>query len=521
MSSLEHVSRNINEANGECTGVLITHKEAYENYEQKYSKGIRLFLHSKDSYENFIPGESFEKSAICKLSNLKKEKGEYFSVISLPDSMDSYDLYWFLSNIGTPLTGQPTFSGNVFHICTNSVSQFMFEYINNPTDSAKEILFSAIALFDRVLDYILQKKTNDWFKVFNALKELLDMPTSSNILRPVITMIILSKKGYPINKLDILCKIFISIGRTYHDCKTNSSNKDAFDRIYIFFVLVELLNGSNFGSIDEKYEEDLFSEISNMECCFFEAIISMLVKKVLTKTSDEVTEIISDILFKILSKSTKKLKEFTVSSLKKELPNDRNFIIEGENLFKPLFGFPRLEFPVIVNGNGNSTTLTATVHDDQWQVVNIFGNTLPENGTIEIYATHHELDSTPRLRIYSAEENENFDWCKAGHNGYSSAGGQGDGKSKPEVLDGMHPVYKEHFQHGEALMSTIDIKNGHSSVKFHNWAKKFDLPFSTDSNSCIVVTFKGYSIRIVVEEIEKKEKSLGDLVTKIGGGSEC
>ena len=67
MSSLEHVSRNINEANGECTGVLITHKEAYENYEQKYSKGIRLFLHSKDSYENFIPGESFEKSAICKL----------------------------------------------------------------------------------------------------------------------------------------------------------------------------------------------------------------------------------------------------------------------------------------------------------------------------------------------------------------------------------------------------------------------------------------------------------------------
>ena len=53
----------------------------------------------------------------------------------------------------------------------------------------------------------------------------------------------------------------------------------------------------------------------------------------------------------------------------------------------------------------------------------------------------------------------------------------------------MHPVYKEHFQHDEALMSTIDIKNGHSSVKFHNWAKKSDLPFSTDSNSCIVVPF--------------------------------
>ncbi len=511
MSSLQKVIRNINEANGECTGVLITHKEAYENYEQKYSKGIRLFLHSKDSYENFIPGESFEKSAICKLLNLKKEKGEYFSVISLPDSMDSYDLYWFLSNIGTPLTGQPTFSGNVFHICSNSVSQFMFEYINNPTDSAKEILFSGIALFNRVLGYILQKKTNDWFKAFDALKELLDMPTSSNILRPVITMIILSKKGYPINNLDVLCKIFISIGRTYHDCKTNSSNKDAFDRIYIFFVLVELLNGLNFRSIDEKYKEDLFSEINNMDCCFYQAIISLLVKKVLTKTSDDVAEIISDILFEILSKSTKKLKEFTVSSLKKELPNDRNFIVEGENLFKPLFEFPRLEFPVIVNSN--STTLTATVNDDQWHDVNLFGNSLPKYGTVNIYATHYELDSTPRLRIYSAEENKNFDWCKASHNGYSSAGGQGDGKSKPEILGGMHPVDKERFQHGEALMATIDIKNGHSSVKFHNWGKKFDLPFSTDSNSCIVIAFKGYSIKIVVE---KEEISLDDLITKIG-----
>ena len=73
------------------------------------------------------------------------------------------------------------------------------------------------------------------------------------------------------------------------------------------------------------------------------------------------------------------------------------------------------------------------------------------------------------------------------------------GKSKPEVLDGMHPVDKELFQHGEALMATIDIKNGHASVKFHNWTEEFGLPISTDSNSCIVVASKGYSFKIVVE----------------------
>ena len=56
-------------------------------------------------------------------------------------------------------------------------------------------------------------------------------------------------------------------------------------------------------------------------------------------------------------------------------------------------------------------------------------------------------------------------------------------------------------------MAKIDIENGHSYVKFHNWTEKFDLPFSTDCNSCIVVAFKGYSVKIVVES---KEVSLDD-----------
>ena len=150
---------------------------------------------------------------------------------------------------------------------------------------------------------------------------------------------------------------------------------------------------------------------------------------------------------------------------------------------------------IVVSDN----TLTATVKDDRWQIVNIYSATLPIDGTVYIYAKDREVDRTPRLRIYPAEENENSDWRKADHKGYSSAGGQGDGFSKPELLSGMHPVVKERFQHGEALMATIDIENGDSSVKFHNWTEKFDLPFSTDCNSCIVVAFKGYSVKIVVE----------------------
>ena len=147
----------------------------------------------------------------------------------------------------------------------------------------------------------------------------------------------------------------------------------------------------------------------------------------------------------------------------------------------------------------SNDTCIVTVKDDRWNIVNIGGGKLPKCCTVNIYATDHEVDIKPRLRIYSAEENENSDWRKADHKGYSSAGGQGDGFSKPEVLSGMHPVVKEHFQHGEALMARIDIKNGHSSVKFHNWTEKFDFPFSTDRNSCIVVAFKGYSVKIVVE----------------------
>jgi hypothetical protein len=152
--------------------------------------------------------------------------------------------------------------------------------------------------------------------------------------------------------------------------------------------------------------------------------------------------------------------------------------------------------PIIVVSD---KTLTATVKDDRWQIVNIYCATLPKRGKVKIYAKDRGVDSKPRLRIYHAEENENSDWRKADHKGYSSAGGQGDGFSKPEELSGMHPVVKELFQHGEALMATIDIENGDSSVKFHNWTEKFDLPFSTDCNSCIVVAFKGYSVRIVVE----------------------
>tara|TARA_B110000037_G_scaffold56676_1_gene69228 strand:- start:61 stop:837 length:777 start_codon:yes stop_codon:yes gene_type:complete len=143
--------------------------------------------------------------------------------------------------------------------------------------------------------------------------------------------------------------------------------------------------------------------------------------------------------------------------------------------------------------------LTATINDDRWQIVNIYCATLPKCGTVNIYAKYREVDSTPRLRIFSAEENENSDWRKADQNGFSSAGGQGDGFSTPEVRSGMHPVDKEHFQHGEDLMATIDIENGHLYVQFHNWTEKFDLPFSTDCNSCIVVAFKGYSVKIVVE----------------------
>ena len=154
--------------------------------------------------------------------------------------------------------------------------------------------------------------------------------------------------------------------------------------------------------------------------------------------------------------------------------------------------------PIIEVIDSNDTCIV-TVKDDRWNSVNICCATLPKCGTVNIYAKDREVDSTPRLRIYSAEENENSDWRKADHKGYSSAGGQGDGFSKPEELSGMHPVVKERFQHGEALMATIDIENGDSSVKFHNWTEKFDLPFSTDCNSCIVVAFKGYSVKIVVE----------------------
>jgi hypothetical protein len=151
--------------------------------------------------------------------------------------------------------------------------------------------------------------------------------------------------------------------------------------------------------------------------------------------------------------------------------------------------------------------LTATVNDDRWNSVNISGEAFSIDGIVYIYATDPEVDSKPRLRIYSAKENKNSEWRQECHNGYSSSGGQGDGFSKPEVLSGMLPVDKERFQHGEALMATIDIKNGHSYVQFHNWTKKFDLPFSTDCNSCIVVAFKGYSVKIVVES---KEVSLDD-----------
>jgi len=143
--------------------------------------------------------------------------------------------------------------------------------------------------------------------------------------------------------------------------------------------------------------------------------------------------------------------------------------------------------------------LTATINDDRWNSVNIYCATLPKSGTVNIYATDPEVVRRPLLRIYSAKENKNSESRQADRKGYSSAGGQGNGFSKLEVISGMHPVDNEHFQHSEALMAIIYIENGHLYVQFHNWTEKFDLPFSTDCNSCIVVAFTGYSVKIVVE----------------------
>ena len=127
MSSLQHVRSTISEANGDTAGITITSEKAWELYEKKNVNGMSLFLHTGDKSDIFIRGDSFEESAIRK--SLYLEKGEYFSVISLPDSMNATDVFWFLINLGAPLTGKASFSGNVFHICSNSVSQLLLNIV--------------------------------------------------------------------------------------------------------------------------------------------------------------------------------------------------------------------------------------------------------------------------------------------------------------------------------------------------------------------------------------------------------
>lgn len=504
--SKSFLNRTINEAQGNGVGSSTTYRTLYDQIESA-SSGIRSLWRTTDSHTS---GNTFETSFLKELSKRRSDtRTGNVCIFHFPKNIidNQFNLYWICLNAGSYLTGDSQASGNVMHLACNSLATASWNFAEDPSETNKINFISTIEWTGKLFSYMVDPKAkNYWKETCSTLNLLLEQTSSENILRPISAMVVLGSMGRPIDKWNLLSKIMISVSRTYHDCGATLATGDALGRVFVFMVLLDLLDGTPLETVVQASKMNFVKEFQSMSGSDKSLkIISIMTAKILKNTSEDSVRKVSSILLELMKPH--KLSTLCKADITSKMTS--SFVVEGD-MIVPLnrnAGYWK------VSDNSNLRIRTADnigigPSDSNWTVVAF---------PIPVDATSGRLDidgkfiggsgGNPGVRIYSGPE---VSWRKKGYQGLTSNGGRGDGFGAPVPLDGTCKVNLGLFKNQSYLASVSFNKKGDSyeiMAKFEGWTKFHSIYHV--KGDMILIAAKAFSLDVKMVNMEYYQGEVG------------
>lgn len=489
----------VKEATGNTVGVGTSWNALHTDLEIGIS-GIKVRFRATDDYTS---GPTWETSVIKELSERRCSETSYghVAVFHFPQEImnDSRKLYWISLNIGSYLTGNPKEAGNAMHLACSSIASASWDFAESPTEENKVNFLSTVGWSSKFFDYMMKPDAKPFWKESRDCLELLLKQTSSdNILRPISAMVVLGSMGRPIDKWSLLCKIMISVGRTFHDCGKSLVTPDALGRVFVYMVLLDLLGGVPLETVVTASKRAFITKFSSLKSDNKNLrVVTVVVSKIFTKTSPEVCETISNKLLHLIEPH--KLSTLSMTDVTSIL--EESVVVEGD-MITPL------------NRNAgswqtdrNTNVLAQTEEMIKTRFVNsewgVTGYVIPSeaiSGRLDIYGEYTGgTGGNPGVRTFSGPT---LEWRKKGFQGLTSNGGRGDGFGAPTPLDGTCKVNLNGFRSMKPLLTITFVKKGYAfdvMAKFEGWSKFHRIHYTNGSK--ILIASKGFALEVKTSDI--------------------
>lgn len=502
------LDRKITEATGKSSGSSASYGRVYEQYEEGFP-GIVHQLGSNNSRKT--SGTRYPDSAICSMEKFHSNNhGTCQAIIwKLPqeyfDETNKTKLHWFLKNFGAMQTNDGTLEGNGIHVALASLGNAFWNFAEDPTESRQDDL---INVFSWVSQYFNKLFEYDSYKFqLEALNLLLEKTTSENILKPISAMAVLHSLNKNIDVHSLLCKIMISVSRTYHDCNKCLTSDESLGRIFVFYTILGLLDGTPIDNVVKRSREDFIKEFNKFNDASLnlnddEKIIATLTSKIFPDSLEKDLAVVSKIIMKKMTH--RKLRGFTFLEIRKELESD--IILHGTTYSKPV-DIKDTKWEI-----GGSTCIVDVYpnqfkgsfqNENHWASVSYDLTDFPDNKKIELRGRFIPGNGIghPGVRVYTASGKT--DWRKKNKEGLTTNGGRGTGFGRPTSLEQRIDLSK--FEKDEYLGTiNIDKSNGAIHVQFKTWRRSY--PLVLEDGGKIMIGFKLFNINVKV--VDKDDDSM-------------
>jgi len=504
------LDRKVNEATGKSSGSSATYEVVYERYEKGFprivhqigSKNLRKTSGNRFLDSVFYNMERFnsENSGTCQ-AIIWKLPQEFF------DRENEIKLNWFLKNFGSLQTLDGSLEGNGIHVALSSLSTAFWNFAENPTESSQDDL---INVFSWVSQYFNKLYEYDSYKFqLEALNLLLEKNTSENILKPISAMTVLHSLNKNIDVHSLLCKIMISVSRTYHDCNKCLGLDESLGRIFVFYTILGLLDGTPIDNVVKKSREDFITEFNkfddeSLNLNYDEKVIATLTSKIFPDSSEKDLAVVSKIIMKKMK--NKKLKGFTFLDIRKELEFD--ITLHGTTYSKPIdikdTNWEKGGSTNVVDVSKNQI-IASFENENNWASISLDLKNFPDNEKIELRGRFIPGNGKghPGVRVFTSTGNT--DWRKRNKEGLTTNGGRGTGFGRPTSLDGVQRLDLSKFEKDEYLGTiNVDKSNDVIHVKFKTWTRSYPITLKADEK--IMIGFKLFKINVKV--VDKDDDSM-------------
>jgi hypothetical protein len=510
------LDRKVNEATGKSSGSLATYEMVYDRYEKGFSPGIVFQIGSNNSRKT--SGNRYPDSVFYNMERFNSENsGSCQAIIwkfpqEVFNQQNEEKFHWFLKNFGAVQTGDGSLEGNGIHVALSSLSTAFWNFAEDPTESRQDDL---ISVFSWVSQYFNKLYEYDSYKFqLEALNLLLEKNTSENILKPVSAMAVLHSLNKNIDVHSLLCKIMISVSRTYHDCNKCLGLDEPLGRIFVYYTILDLIEGTPIDIVVKKSREDFITEFNkfndeSLNLNYDEKVIATLTSKIFPDSLEKDLAVVSKIIMKEMKH--KKLRGFTFLDIRKELESD--ITLHGTTYSKPIdikdTNWEKGGSTNVVDVYKNQI-IASFENENHWASISLDLKNFPDNKKIELRGRFIPGNGKghPGVRVFTSTGNT--DWRKRNKEGLTTNGGRGTGFGRPTRLDGVQRLDLSKFEKDEYLgtinvdKSNVDKSNDVIHVKFKTWIRSYPITLKADEK--IMIGFKLFKINVKV--VDKEDDSM-------------